>query len=194
MINQFNRPDRSYDILPYDPVWAIKFKELRERLKAVLGDIAILVEHIGSTAVPGMAAKPQIDVIVGVNNLEDVRTLKDKMADAGFSARGDFVGNGEEYFTEDDQAGHRLASIHIQKIDSPEIPKQIRFREYMRLNINGDRDLYELKKQELKQLFPDSYNAYGDGKRLLLEEIHQRCKKWAEEANFHYEDYINRDE
>ena len=126
-------------------------------------DVLVDVQHMGSTAIPGLSAKPQIDIIALTPDLRLVKAKYEAMKAAGFQPKGDYVGHGEEYFTEDDENGHRLTSLHIVPVGHPEFDAQMTFRDYMRQSPE-DRKLYEATKMKLKQDYPDDYNAYGEGK------------------------------
>ncbi len=110
-VTKQNKPNRPYHIEAYNPDWPKQFEAQKAKLQSIVGDEVIRIEHMGSTAVPGLAAKPQIDVLVEVKNLETVPSFYDAMKSAGYQPKGDYTMTGEEYFTLDDTAGVRLASV-----------------------------------------------------------------------------------
>lgn len=174
-----NRKNRPYDIVPYDPQWAVRYEEMKKRILAVLGDNIEQIEHAGSTAIPGLAGKPQIDIYATAKNLDNIRSKYEAMKAAGFTPKGDYVGHGEEYFVEDDPNGIRLGGIHIVEVCNPVFEEHIIFRDYMRAN-DKDKALYLETKMRLKKEFPGDYNAYSKGKEAVLEEIKSRARIWGD--------------
>lgn len=174
-VTKQNKPNRPYHIEQYNPDWARQFELQKIKLQDILGDKAIRVEHMGSTAVPGLAAKPQIDVLVEVQKLEDVPAFYDTMRSAGYEPKGDYTMTGEEYFTLDDENGIRLASVHIYPTGHPEIAFQISFREYLRSHPD-EVENYGALKLSLQKQFPDDYKAYGKGKEQYINELRARVQ------------------
>ena len=164
--------------MEYDPNWVKEFEIRKQKLAEILGDEVLDIQHIGSTAIPGMFSKPQIDILVVVRDLHNIKRRYDEMLTAGFQPRGDYTGIEEEYFTEDDQRGVRLASVHILPQGHPEIEGQINFRNYLIANEN-DRNLYAVTKKELFARYRDDYSAYARGKQQVIEIIRQHVDQWA---------------
>src|SRR4051812_28407871 len=96
------RKNKSYKLLPYDPAWAVEFEKLKAQISPIYGDNLIDFHHVGSTSIPGMLAKAQIDVCAIVKNLEEVKNVRPKFEALGYAAKGDYVGQNEEYFTYDE--------------------------------------------------------------------------------------------
>ena len=178
-IDRTNRPNRNFTIKDYDPNWADQFAEYKNTLRQVLGDEAICIEHMGSTAVPGMAAKPQIDILVEARSLDSVRELYNEMKAAGFESLGDYTLIGEEFFRVKDADGHPLASVHVLPKGHPEIAFQIKFREYLKAHPKEVEDYSNLKKKLLRD-HPGDYNAYGDAKRPYIDELRKRVDAWTQ--------------
>ena len=172
------KPHRPFEVVEYDPNWTVEFEIRRQKLEKILGDQVIATHHIGSTAIPGMTAKPQIDILVVVKDLNSIKGKYDEMSAEGFEPRGDYTGIGEEYFTEDDREGMRLASIHVLPQGHGEIEEQLNFRDYLIENEN-DRILYAATKRKLFATHKDDYPAYGKGKEDVIMAIRQRANQWA---------------
>lgn len=85
-------------IVEYDPAWPSEFVRLRDRARAVLGDLAIAIEHVGSTAVPGLAAKDLVDMVVVVESDDDVKEAISRLEAIGYQARGNLGVEGREAF------------------------------------------------------------------------------------------------
>ncbi len=177
------RPNRSYELLPYDPQWAVRFREYAERLKPIFGDNCIAIEHIGSTSVPGMVAKPQIDVLVIVKDLAKVKEVYESMKALGYVCKGDFTKKNEEYFTLDGSDGHRLVSVHTMQHDNWEAKMYIDFRDFLRSHEEA-RNRYIAKKLELNQKFTSQdYNSYDFGKGELIAQLREEARAWAAAEN-----------
>jgi GrpB-like predicted nucleotidyltransferase (UPF0157 family) len=93
---------RKVEIVDYDPHWPEVFETLRQRIWAALGDVALSVEHVGSTSVPGLAAKPIIDISIVVPERSDVQTGISRLASLGYVHRGDLGIEGREAFANPD--------------------------------------------------------------------------------------------
>ncbi|MBI3442202.1 MAG: GrpB family protein [Candidatus Sungbacteria bacterium] len=176
--NMNAKPNRPFEVVEYDANWIKEFEKRREKLKEILGDDIVDIQHVGSTAILGMIAKPQIDILIVVENLDTIRSKYDEMRASGFEPRGDYAAIGEEYFTEDTEQGVRLASIHILPQGHPEIAATINFRDYPSTH-QEDRDLYGATKKELFIRHADNYLAYGREKSSLIETIRERANQWA---------------
>lgn len=173
------KPHRPFKLVEYNPEWVEEFNKRSKDLRLIFGNEFVDVQHIGSTSIPGMAAKPQIDILVIVKDLSKVKAYYSSMAKAGYTARGtEYVGIGDEYFTEDLPNHTRLAGVHVLPQGHPEISKYLNFRDYLRLN-QADRDLYTAVKRELYQKFTDDYHHYDSGKKKVIESIRERAEKWA---------------
>lgn len=168
---------RPYRPQEYDPIWKEKFQDLAERLRPLFGENFVSIEHVGSTSIEGMFAKPQIDILLIVKNLLLVKNVYPALTQAGFVPRGtEYVGIGDEYVTEDTSEGIRLASIHIFEEGHPEIEKYRVFREHLRSN-KEDRDLYIATKKQLYSEHSENYHGYDSGKMKVIEEIRERANK-----------------
>lgn len=175
----FNRPNRPYHIEPYNPKWADQFLELQKELASILGDEVIRIEHMGSTSVPGLAAKPQIDILIEAKNLAHIPAYYDALSSSGYVPKGDYTMTGEEYLTKDNSDGVRIAGVHIYPSGHPELDFQIKFREYLKAHPDEIKGYADMKLSTYHQ-FPDNYNAYGAAKRPYLEALRERVGQWSQ--------------
>jgi GrpB-like predicted nucleotidyltransferase (UPF0157 family) len=178
MYNRLMANHRPYSLVDYDPDWVNRFNFHAEKIKDTLGPVVLEIHHIGSTSIPGMSAKSNIDIEVVVSNLNEVRRLASKMAVAGYTARGDYSKIGEEYFTEDAKDGERRTSIHILPVGHPDIQMQINFRDYLRTH-EEDQKLYMETKKSLYAQHRNDYGSYDSGKKEVIKDIKKRAKLWA---------------
>lgn len=172
------KPHRPYTLEEYNPQWKETFKEVSHRVKEVLGNIALDVEHIGSTSVEGMTAKPQIDILVIVKDLELVKSKHGEMTSAGFTHHGrGYVSEDDDYFSLNTNEGKRVASIHILQEGNAKINYYLIFRDYLRTHPK-ERDLYISVKKDLYSKHSDNYAAYDGGKNSVILEIRGRAADW----------------
>ena len=96
---QIIHENRPYAFVTYDSAWPEMFTDYAGTIDEILGEEIVDLEHVGSTSVPGMSAKQQIDILVTVKNFEEVTNFYGTMTEKGFTPRGDYTNEGEEYFT-----------------------------------------------------------------------------------------------
>ncbi|WP_107657553.1 GrpB family protein [Nocardia suismassiliense] len=168
---------RDIRIVDYDPAWPQRFTEEHARIARALGTTARRIDHIGSTSVPGLAAKPIIDIDVCVPDVEDEAAYLPPLLAAGYQLRVR-------------EPAHRMVRtvqrdvhVHIATVGSDWERRHLLFRDWLRHNVH-DRAAYEqLKRQLAQQNWPDM-NAYADAKGSLIAEITQRAEAWAESIDW----------
>ncbi len=169
---------RPYEIREYDPKWGDAFLATAEKIRPLFGNNLVGIEHIGSTSIEGMVAKPQIDVLVIVKNLDLIPSCYEALKSAGFVPRGrEYVGNGDEYITQDAADGKRLASIHVLQEGHPQIDEYRALREYLKTH-KEDKELYIKTKRDLYSKFKDDFNSYGSGKTEVILLLVDRAQRW----------------
>lgn len=173
---------RPYSVKPYDPEWPRLFERYANTIKNILDNRILEIHHFGSTSIPGMNAKPNIDIYILATSLDDVRKYENQMAAAGFAPRGDYSGIGEEYFTLDKPDGERIASIHIFEGSNAVFEPYKNFRDYL-ISHPAEKDRYIARKKELYAQFADNYPAYDEGKHTLIKELIEKANAWANQRN-----------
>jgi GrpB-like predicted nucleotidyltransferase (UPF0157 family) len=159
-------------IADYDPRWPEQFETLRSRIAAALGDLAIAIEHIGSTAVHGLAAKPVIDIDVLMRSDADLSLVTSKLALLGYDHRGDLGIPGREAFrAPPDDFPHHL---YVCPPHSREYRRHIAFRNYLRTHPN-DANAYASLKRSLAEKFGDQREAYNQAKSQFVDDIARRA-------------------
>src|SRR5215471_12195707 len=139
------------EIAPYDPAWPAAFAAERDRLAAVLGDLAIRIDHHGSTAVPGLAAKPVIDIQISVADLGPLAEYAARLARLGYV----HVPHPDDAFC---PFFHRPAAwphthhVHLVESGGIEERRTLAFRDYLREHSDAAREYEALKKRLLSQL------------------------------------------
>ena len=160
-------------VVNYDPEWPSKYVRERDYITEILKDNCIAVYHIGSTSVPGLAAKPIIDIMAVVRSLEEVDTVADKFAEIGYEYLGEFGIKGRRYLRKGGE--ERTHQIHIfQADDWNNIGRHLAFRDYMRTH-EKERNEYAKIKKDLAQEFPYDIDGYCDGKENFVREAEKRA-------------------
>ena len=158
-------------IEPYDTTWAVLFATLRDRLKSALGPLALRIEHVGSTAVPGLHAKPVIDIDVVVPNETRLTEVIDALRPLGYEHQGDLGIEGREAFgpepTEQARANHHL---YVCRESGRELKRHLAFRDYLIAHPERAAEYGRLK-QELAQRLGQDREAYTDAKTVFVEAI-----------------------
>jgi GrpB-like predicted nucleotidyltransferase (UPF0157 family) len=158
-------------LAPYDSQWPRLFEREAARIRGALGDRAVLVEHVGSTSIPGMDAKPKIDIGLGVADTADEDAYVPLMQAAGY-----MLAVREPAWHE-----HRLfkgpdtdINLHTFTVGCMEIERMLRFRDRLRTD-NADFELYLTQKRELSQRTWKYVQDYADAKSQVVEDIIARC-------------------
>jgi GrpB-like predicted nucleotidyltransferase (UPF0157 family) len=153
-------------IVDYDSRWPQEFERLRDRALGAVGEIAIAIEHVGSTAVPGLAAKPVIDLVMVVEP-DDVATAVERLVAIGYVHRGNLGVEGREAFAapETDRQHH----LYVSPTDSEELRAQLAFRDRLRTNPQLAAQ-YETLKRELAKTFRDDRPGYTEAKTAFVTE------------------------
>jgi GrpB-like predicted nucleotidyltransferase (UPF0157 family) len=161
------------ELVDYDPAWPQLFAREAERVRVVLGDRVHLLEHVGSTSVPGLAAKPWIDMVLVVADSADEPGYVPALEAAGYVLR----------IREPDWFEHRMfrrldpgVHLHVFSPDCPEVERMLLFRDRLRSN-EPDRRLYERTKRELARREWAYVQNYADAKAAVVEEIMARARR-----------------
>jgi len=174
---QIEHENRPYAFRSYDSSWPQQFEKIAEEIRSVFGDSIVELEHVGSTSIQGLSAKPQIDVLVTVRDFAGVPRYYPQMESRGYTPRGDYTNEGEEYFTKDVPSGARLASVHILPAGHRWAVDLIDFRDYLRTHPN-ELALYDASKQKAHDSYPDDYTNYYKSKLKIVHELRHRAAEW----------------
>jgi GrpB-like predicted nucleotidyltransferase (UPF0157 family) len=167
---------RVIEVIPYDPAWLLHFKDAADQITTVLVSNLISAHHIGSTAVPGLAAKPIIDILLVVRSLEALDACNDAMGRLGYIAKSENGIAGRRYFQRLDGERH-LVHIHAFKEGHPEITRHLNFRDYLIAHPQTAQAYQELK-QKLASVFKASPQDYTAGKEFFIREVDTRAASW----------------
>ena len=157
--------------------WEKEAEQTIVKLKKLLGDTAVDIQHIGSTAVSSIHAKPIIDIAVGVYDLNDIIPFKEKLRKRNYVFRGEDVPGQILFVKGDAEKDIRTHHIHIVKHGSDEWNNYINFRDY--LNAFPEKAMiYDLCKQDLAKRFPNERGRYTEGKKELVESLIKEAALW----------------
>ncbi len=161
----------------YNPEWEEEFNKEKKNLKEIFGDVAVSIEHVGSTAVVGLSAKPIIDIAIGVNKLEDLSKVKDKILKFSHysikenNAEGEILmRRGVPIKLGEDKPSFITHFIHIMEIDNKKYKETLAYRDYLRKNKVALREYDDLK-QKLASKYPNDRKAYTKAKEEFIKGI-----------------------
>ena len=169
----------TYTIESYNPEWVKKFEGIKAMLEGVFGSQALAIEHVGSTSVPGMKAKPIIDVLVVVKDISLLDTEKSVMKSKGYLVEENYVAPNSLLFRRIDEAGNKLEHIHVCESGAPMEKQFLAMREYLRM-FPEEAQSYALLKDELVKKYPNDYESYRADKDPFLKSLEARAYKWFE--------------
>lgn len=158
-------------IVDYNPYWPQLFEELRATVAGVLGDFALTIEHVGSTSVPGLAAKPIIDMDVVVESASHIPSAIERLATLGYLHLGDLGISGREAFTCPPEPPHH--HLYVCPKDSIALQRHLSFRNYL-LQHSDEAQRYGHLKQELAEKFRNDREAYTNAKDEYIQTITNR--------------------
>jgi GrpB-like predicted nucleotidyltransferase (UPF0157 family) len=156
-------------VVPYDSAWPSLFAAEAERLRQWFAapDLPLIIEHTGSTAVPGLAAKPVLDILAGYQKGAFVPTYIEVLTEAGYVHRGEQEIPGREFFR---RGNPRAYHLHLTAIDSSFWRNHLTFRDRLRTD-NALRDAYAALKRELAATFPRDREAYIAAKESFVNKV-----------------------
>ena len=167
---------RRVEVVSYSPNWKDMYKEESEKIKNVLSDIIIDIHHIGSTAIPGIKAKPVIDILVEVKDIERVDQYNHKMKELGYEAMGEYGIPKRRFFRKG--GNNRTHHIHIFQVGNEEIERHINFKEYLIAHPDKAREYSKLK-EELVNKYTYDVENYSNSKSDFIKEIDRKAKlRW----------------
>jgi len=161
-------------LAPYDPAWPSLFAQLKQDVQAALGDDSLLLEHVGSTSVPGLSAKPIIDMVMVVADSSDEPAYVPRLEEQGFTL----------WIREPDWYEHRVlkapdipGNLHVFSEGCEEIEQMLLFRDWLRSHAD-DRLLYQETKRELAARTWKYTQNYADAKASVVREILDRARHY----------------
>jgi GrpB-like predicted nucleotidyltransferase (UPF0157 family) len=171
---------RHVEVLPYHTEWPVQFENEAQVLKRIFGDQFVTIHHFGSTSIPGICAKPIIDILITVREISCADRLAHELIKLGYAAVGEYGIPGRRFFykgSEDNRTHH----LHVYQHDNPNILRHIAFRDYLRTHPLPARQYSHLK-QELARAFPEDMDAYIAGKNDFVKQQEREALMWWDEC------------
>ena len=159
-------------VMPYDERWAQDFEAIASEIRDSLGELALAIEHVGSTAVPGLSAKPIIDIDVVIRNYDALDAVIFALKAIGYRHEGDLGIAGREAFGYEGKSHLRKHHLYVCPQDSPELKRHIAFRNYLRDHPDAARE-YSRIKEEGAALHPQDIDGYIEHKSPFIEGIYR---------------------
>lgn len=177
-----NDPDATVEVVDHDPRWRSQFEAEAKELGDLLASLSPVIEHIGSTAVAGIPAKPTIDVLVLVDDVQEVLRFRDALAAVGYDYRPASLTSSSDqlYFRKVDAAGKRTHHLHVVARRSPRAQHYTAFRDYLRAH-QAEAQAYATVKLDLARRFANERMRYVDEKASYVDELMVRVRAWAAE-------------
>lgn len=167
---------RKIVIVPYDQRWPEMYLKEAAKIKAIFGRELISIHHIGSTSIPGMSAKPIIDIMPIVRDIESVDAFNPDMVELGYEIRGEYGISGRRFFVKRGQAG-RTHHVHSYAPGNPEIARHLDFRDYLMAH-QEQAQAYASLKLALAEAHPNDIEAYMAGKDQFITETIRKAQLW----------------
>lgn len=161
-------------VTPYDEAWRSEFEKIKSEIEVALGDLIIGIEHVGSTAVPGLSAKPCIDIDVIIKDNSLLSAVICALAGIGYFHEGDLGIRGREAFAYSDKQHLMKHHLYVCPSDSEELRRHILFRDFLRNNSEAAME-YGRVKEEAARLYPNDIEGYIEYKTPCIERLYSRC-------------------
>lgn len=168
---------RRVEVVPYRSEWKKLFTTEKELLEGIFKPAEVIIYHIGSTSVPGLSAKPIIDILLAAEKLEDVEDVTQKLEAAGYEAKGENGLPGRRYFQKCDENGNRKVHLHAYEKGNPELHRHLVFRDYLIEHPEEAKRYAEVKERAAGE-FEYDIESYIAEKSSLASELEQKALKW----------------
>ena len=160
----------------YDAQWSKNFRAEAKKIRDILGDELVDIHHFGSTAVPGIRAKPIIDIMPLVKDIKKVDSFNDQMIALGYEPLGEYGIKGRRYFRKGED--NRTHQMHMFQFDNvQEIDRHLAVRDYLRKHPEAARAYGDLK-AKLALRHPEDIEAYMNGKDAFVKELEKKALDW----------------
>ncbi len=163
-------------IAEYDPQWPEQYAKEAERIGLALGETLVTIEHVGSTAIPGLAAKPVLDILVGVTTLAAGLEAVPALEALGYDCRGENGIPGRLYFRKGAVQYRRTHHLHMFEVGHEQWAPMLAFRDYLRSHPEAARQYEDLKRQLAAQFY-DNRKAYTDGKADFVNTVLEKARQ-----------------
>mgnify|MGYP003310421480 FL=1 len=161
-------------VLPYDKTWKSAFEEIKKEIKGAIGELIIGIEHVGSTSVEGLSAKPCIDIDVIIKDYSVFDSVVSKLEMIEYTHQGNLGIKDREAFKYSNKPHLQKHHLYVCPEHSEELYRHITFRDFLRNNPEAVKK-YGSTKETAAQLFPDDMEKYIEYKSPCIEELYEMC-------------------
>lgn len=174
---------RKVEVVPYLFEWKDLFKNEQAHLRHIFSQGEIKIHHIGSTSVPGLSAKPIIDILIEVESLAVIDSAMPALEKAGYQAKGENGIPGRRYFKKNNENGIRLFHVHAFAKGSPEIYRHLVFRDYLQAHPDEARKYGSIKERAAAGN-PNDIGSYIHEKTPVIKELENRATEWRPSTDY----------
>jgi GrpB-like predicted nucleotidyltransferase (UPF0157 family) len=167
-MNKLGLADNEVKLLNYTSAWKVAYQREREKISNAIRPYICAIEHIGSTAIENIYAKPIIDIAVALRNANDIEKTIEPMKKIGYIYKGEQENSGRFFFKPDTEIVK--FHVHMMAIDNPIWISHIKFRDFLRKDMETAKE-YENLKLNLQKRFPDNREEYTNGKDEFIKKI-----------------------
>lgn len=161
-------------VLPYDAAWKTAFEDIKREIQYALADLIIGIEHVGSTSVEGLSAKPCIDIDIIIQDYTSFDKIVKKLANIGYVHEGNLGIENREAFRYSNKPHLMTHHLYVCPQNSKELHRHIAFRDFLRNNPEAARQYGQIK-ETAAQLFPDDIDQYMAYKSPCIAELYKKC-------------------
>ncbi len=161
-------------VMPYDETWKSDFEKIKKELESAIGNLIVGIEHVGSTSVEGLSAKPCIDIDVVIKDYSAFDAVVSKLAIIGYIHEGNLGIKDREAFKYIDKSHLQTHHLYVCPQYSEELLRHITFRDFLRNNVEAVKR-YSLVKETAAKLFPNDIEKYMEYKSSCFEELYIQC-------------------
>ena len=161
-------------VVPYEEAWKTAFEKIKNEIEAEIGDLVLGIEHVGSTSVEGMSAKPCIDMDVIIKDYSVFDEIVGKLGAIGYIHEGDLGIRNSEAFKYTNKPHLMKHHLYVCPQDSEELHRHIIFRDFLRQNIEAVKE-YSSVKEKAAELYPNDIDQYIAYKSPCIEELYKKC-------------------
>jgi GrpB-like predicted nucleotidyltransferase (UPF0157 family) len=165
---------RKVIVLPYDEAWKTAFESIKSEIESALGELILGIEHVGSTSVEGMSAKPCIDLDVIIKDDSMLDAVIERLAEIGYIHEGDLGIKGREAFKYTDKPHLMSHHLYVCTENSDELRRHIVFRDFLRNNPDVAKR-YSAIKETAAKLYPNDIDKYIEYKTPCIKELYGQC-------------------
>lgn len=161
-------------VVPYNSIWSCEFEKIKQELLPVIGEYINAIEHVGSTSVNGLSAKPIIDIDIVIPNYDCFKMIAEILSEIGYQHEGNLGIKDREAFKYIDKSHLMKHHLYVCPKDSEELKRHLVFRDYLRTHLEDVAE-YSKIEQEAAALYPTDIDAYIEYKSPCIEKIYKKC-------------------